>query len=551
MHQAKAALFFAFLWFGCEGRIFQNDRDTPTTAAGGGSAEVTPCTGDLMVGNAPMRRLSHEEYRNSIADIQPSWGTQVATEMASLTQDSESLGFRNGATFLDVKPVLAQQYMDAAEKIAASAVANLKALLPCDAAAGETPCSNQFIRSFGRKIYRRALTDEEAARYAVVYANARTAGYDFKTGVEWIIFSFLQSPGFLYRVEIDPPGSAGIRPLSSQEIASRMSYLLWQSGPDETLLTAAEAGQLASKQEIADQARRMLEAPQARRLVSFFDQWLQWDRLESLQRDPKIFLGLPGNLGPLLRIEAQTFVEKTVFDEDHTLSSLLSGPYSFVNQTLAQHYGLPAVVGASFQRMATPGRGGLMMLGGSLATRDLNSRTSIVHRGVALRTSLMCQVVPAPPPNIPALGPIDASLSQAQRLAEHRKNAACSGCHNAIDPLGQTLEGFDAVGRIRTKDEAGHTVETAGELTNSRDLNLNGPVANGLELMQKFAQSSEVRDCFATQLYRFSMGRKEETADACSQFTMKKSFESSGGNVKELVFSLTQLIDFTHKQVQP
>lgn len=192
-----------------------------------------------------------------------------------------------------------------------------------------------------------------------------------------------------------------------------------------------------------------------------------------------------------------------------------------------------------------------MMLGGTLAARDLNTRTSIVHRGLAIRTTLMCQAIPAPPANIPALGPIDASLSQAQRLEQHRQSPSCSGCHNRIDSLGTPFEGFDAVGRARTVDGAGHVVETTGELTASRDSALNGPVSSPMELMQKLGQSSEVRDCFATQLYRFSSGRKEETADQCSQYTLQKSFEASGGDVKSLLLSLTQVDDFNYRQVQP
>jgi hypothetical protein len=192
-----------------------------------------------------------------------------------------------------------------------------------------------------------------------------------------------------------------------------------------------------------------------------------------------------------------------------------------------------------------------MMLGGTLAVRDLSRRTSIVHRGVALRTLVMCQVIGAPPANVPALGPIDATLSQAQRLAEHRKTASCAACHDNIDSLGTPFEGFDAVGRARTMDEAGHAVETTGELTGSKDVQLNGPVSSGLALMQKLGQSAEVRDCFATQLYRFSSGRKEETGDQCSQYRMRKSFETSGGDVKALLLSLTQLDDFNTRQVQP
>lgn len=535
----------------CEAQIIPPGVTVIGGGGGGSVAEVNPCTAVVAVGTAPMRRLSHDEYKNSLSDLQPSWAGVVATQAAAFPPDSESLGFRNSALFLDVKPVLAGQYLDAAEAIAAQAVTNLPALLPCSPTGNEAPCAEQFIRSFGRKLYRHTLSAEEVARYQTVYGNARTQGYDFKTGIEWVVFAFLNSPGFLYRIELDAPGSSGLRALTGVELASRLSYLLWQSGPDEELLAAGEAGQLATRAEIAAQARRLIDDPKARRLTAFFDQWLKWDGLESITRDSTAFPMLPATLGALMHTEARTFAENTVFDADHKLGSLLTGRYTFVNQTLAQHYGLPGVTGTSFQRVAVTGRGGLMMLGGNLAVRDLNTRTSIVHRGVAVRTLMMCQVVAAPPPNVPALGPIDASLSQAQRLALHRADPGCASCHNNIDSLGTPFEAFDAVGRPRTKDEAGHHIDTAGELVRSRDTALNGPVANAEELMDKLGQSSEVRDCFATHLYRFSMGRQEEAGDACSTYTLKKQFEQSGGDVKELLLSLTQIDDFDHRQVAP
>ena len=451
--------------------------------------------------------------------------------------------------------MLAAQYLDAAEALAAQAVAgnNLNALLPCSPAnaAAEAACAEQFIRSFGRRLYRHTLSGEEVARYVTVYGNARTGGYDFRTGIEWVVFAFLNSPGFLYRVEPDAPGSSGVRSLTGVELASRLSYLLWQSAPDDALLDAAEAGQLATRADLDVQARRMLDDPKARRLVAFFDQWLKWEKLDALIREPTAFPGLPMNLGPMLRSEAHAFAEHAVFDEGGTLGTLLSGQFTYLNQALAQHYGVPGVTGAALQRVSLTGRGGLLTLGGTLATSDLSTRTSIVHRGVAVRTQVMCQIVPAPPPNIPALGPISSNLTQAQRLEMHRTDPGCAGCHNLIDPLGTPFESFDAVGRARTLDEAGNPVDTKGAVTKLKDEPLNGPVADSAELVSRLAQSNEVRDCFATQLYRFSMGRKEEAGDACSTHTMKKRFAESGGDVKGLLLLLTQLDDFDHRQVQP
>lgn len=526
---------------------------TGAGGSGGGDVVVNPCDGPTKVAVEPMRRLSHDEYKNSLSDFQPSWASVVGTQAATLPPDTESLGFRNSASFLAVNATLAQEYMDAAEAIATQAVSNLTTLLPCQPAnaGAEAGCADQFIKAFGRRMYRHTLAADEVARYTKVYSDARTGGYDFKTGIEWVVFAFLNSPGFLYRVELDAVGSSGVRELTPLELASRLSYLMWQSAPDVALLDAAEQGRLSTRADVLREATRMVDDAKARRLVAFFDQWLKWGDLDVIVRDSSKFPSLPAGLGGLMHTEAKMFAEKTVFDSDSKLGSLLTGNYTYVNQTLAQHYGIAGITGTGFQRVATTGRGGLMMLGGNLAARDLNTRTSIVHRGISVRTLFMCQVVAAPPPNVPALGPIDSSLTQAQRLAMHRMDPTCAACHNNIDSLGTPFEGFDAVGRTRTQDEAGHPVDTTGELVRSKDTALNGPVANGVELMGKLGQSGEVRDCFATNLYRFSMGRKENADDACSTYTMKQAFAQSGGDVKQLLVTLTQLNDFDHRQVQP
>jgi hypothetical protein len=184
------------------------------------------------------------------------------------------------------------------------------------------------------------------------------------------------------------------------------------------------------------------------------------------------------------------------------------------------------------------------MLGGVLAVHDRESQTSIVRRGVAMRTTFMCQAVPAPPPNVPALGPVDQTQSQQDRLAQHRQNAACAGCHARIDPLGVPFENIDAVGRDRTTDETGRTVATVGELAGSADSTLDGTVSDGFELVSRLAQGPDLRNCFATQLYRFSTGRKEEVADACSRYQLATRFKASGGDVRDFLVGLTQVDDF-------
>ncbi|HVN42516.1 MAG TPA: DUF1592 domain-containing protein, partial [Steroidobacteraceae bacterium] len=451
--------------------------------------------------------------------------------------------------FLQVSTVLAQQYMDAAEQVSIAAVADLTKLLPCNPTGNEQACADQFITTFGRKMYRRALTPDEVTAYQTVYANARNAGFDFSTGIQWVVFTFLQAPGFLYRAELDSPGDPAIRALKPEELAARLSYLIWQSVPDDALNQAVADGKLATKADLAAQAQRMLDDPKAQRTFDFFAQWLNLDALSNFSRDATVYPNLDPKLPQLFRDEVQHYVQGVVFDGDSKISTLLTANYTFVNSELATHYGLSGVSGTGWQKASwSSRRGGLFMLGGVLGTRDKATRTSIVRRGVLMRTQVMCQVVPAPPPNVPPLGPVDQTISQADRLAQHRTNAACAGCHNMIDPLGSPFEGIDAVGRDRTVDETGHPVITAGAVTNLSD-KLDGPVSDGVDLFGKFAQSDVVPNCFATQLYRFSNGRQEEDADACSRWQLRQRFRDSGGNIKDYLVGLTQTDDFSNRPV--
>lgn len=494
---------------------------------------------------APMRRLSHVEYRYVIEDLFNSPAlARAAAE--GLVNDPVSLGFSNSATLLDVKPVLGQQYLEAAEEVAAASVADLPALgISC----GETPsdpqaCATPFIRSFVRKAYRRTLTAVEEQRYLDGFNALRTA-YDFKTGVEWIVSTALQSPAFLYRPELDDAADPGVRPVRPFELAARLSFFLWHSVPDDALLAAAAEDQLNTPADVEREARRMLADPRAARMLNFFEEWLDVNKLGAYPREATSFSGLPTGLPDLFRNETRAFVKHVVLEGDGRLETLLTADYTFANDTLATHYGLtPAGGGANFVKVALPtGRRGVWMQGGPLTSHDKAHRTSIVNRGLRVRTALLCQNVPAPPDDVPlTLGPIDQTASQRERLAEHRTNANCSGCHSLMDPIGQIFENVDAVGRIRTMDEAGRAVTTDGEITATASTN--ATVADSNELMTKLSVSDDVRHCFATQMFRYVHGREEQTEDACSRKQAFEKFAASGYDVRELAVGIVTSDDF-------
>jgi hypothetical protein len=498
-------------------------------------------------GTAPLRRLSNAEYRNTVGDLfsgVADIGTLVATATREFPAEAESLGFHNSAQFLTVQTLTAQKYMDAAEAIAEKAALN-PLVVGCTPVTGkEMDCAKTFIRDFGARAYRRPITAAEATRYEAQFQTALTS-YGFSTGVEWTIYSVLQSPAFLYRVELGAPSSAAITKPTAAEMASRLSYLFWQSMPDAKLTALANSGGLGTPEQIASQARQMLSDPRADRLFQYFSEWLDLDRLDEFSRDQAVFKTLPQDLPRLYQDETKSFVRALLARPDGNFAELLSAPYTYANQTLATFYGLSGPTGASFERVNDPRRSGVLTQA-FLMAQDKPYRTSIVRRGLKVRTDLLCQQIPAPPNNVQLnLDSADPSLSQRERLEQHRKEASCAGCHNLLDPVGLVFENFDAVGRYRTVDESSKPIVTASELSATRDAN--GPIANVAELGARLAASKEARECYVTESFRFFFGRDVEAADSCSMTKLSSAFESKNLSLSELLVALTQTDAFLYR----
>jgi hypothetical protein len=497
-------------------------------------------------GRAPLRRLSNAEYRNTVTDLfgaVPAVTALVAAATRDFPSEPESLGFRNSADYLVVPSLGAQKYLDAAEQLAETAAAS-PALLTCTGAA-DAKCAATFIRSFGKRAFRRPLTAADAAPYEALYGKAIAAGYDFKTGVEWIVFAMLQSQHFLYRVELGAAASATYAKPTPYEMAGRLSYLYWQSMPDSALFAAADAGQLETPAQIEAQARRLLADPRADRLLEYFDQWLDLDTMPELTRDPKVYPGLDPQLPQLLQQETHAFVSSLLASPTGNLEQLFTAPFTFMNGPLAKHYQVAGPTGSAFQRVELPGRSGILTQGMLLA-HDKATRTSIVRRGLKIRLDLLCQTVPAPPPDVNVeLDAIAGNLTQRQRLEQHRKVASCAACHNLMDPVGVVFEGFDAVGRARTTDETGAPVETASELDLTNDAD--GPVASPAQLGMRLANSDQVRQCYATQAFRFFYGREVEAADTCSMARLLTDFKARSYNLSDLLVALARTDAFLYR----
>lgn len=489
-------------------------------------------------GRAPARRLSNAEYANTLGDLLGD-AELVADAMRDFPNEPESLGFRNGADTLTVNSLMAGRYLKAAERVAETL------RVPCETqgdAFGELRCAEDFIRDFGLRVYRRPLAADEVERYLDLYRRARERD-GFRASMPWVAVALLQSPYFLYRVTL--PGIRGTERVTGFEMASRLSYLLWQSAPDDALLIAASRGELSDRAQVLRQAERMLADAKAARVYEFFEQWLDFDDLSGLDRDPELYPALSPRLAELMRVESRAFVSDLLSRAESNLGDLLTREETFVNRELAEHYALTPVAGDMFRSVPAPGRFGVLTQG-MLAVRDAPTRTSIVRRGLAIRTKLLCDTVPAPPDEVDfTLSGIGADLSQQQRLEQHRSIPACNGCHELMDPLGVVFEGFDAVGRQRERDEYGGEARTRTIVSGTRDLD--GPYDDLKEFAAKMAESSQVRECYMLQHFRFFYGRDATADDLCSQAQLLKQFRDHDFGLVALLRGLTQTDAFLYK----
>jgi mono/diheme cytochrome c family protein len=334
----------------------------------------------------------------------------------------------------------------------------------------ETACATRILSALARRAYRRPVGAADVQALLPFFAEGRTAGGSFDAGIQFALERLLVDPEFLLRVEADPAGArAGASyPLSDVSVASRLSFFLWSSIPDEPLLAAAERHGLRTPAGRQREIRRMLADGRASALVTnFAAQWLHLNNLADVVGDPVYFPDFDDNLVEAFRKETELFVASTI-DEDRSVLDLLRADYTFVNERLARHYGIPAVHGSRFRRVTLPDpakRGGILGHGGLLALTSYPTRTSPVLRGKWLLDTIIGAPPPSPPadvPEFPANTGAGAPRSVRERLEQHRRNPQCASCHASIDPLGFSLDHFDALGAWRAVDETGRPVDASG-----------------------------------------------------------------------------------------
>jgi len=372
----------------------------------------------------------------------------------------------------------------------------------------ELPCAKKIIGALARRAYRRPVSENDLETLLSFYQKGRNEGGTFDLGIEAAIQLILASPEFLFRFEPDPPtlAAGAVYHISDLELASRLSFFLWSTGPDEQLLNLASLGKLKDPAVLDGQVKRMLADPKSKALVdNFADQWLYLRNLKNINPDFETFPDFDDNLRQAMRKETDLFFGN-IIREDHSILDLLNANYTFINERLAHHYGIPNIYGTDFRRVTLTDdrRRGLLGQASILTITSYATRTSPVQRGKWILTNLIGMPPDPPPPNVPELkAHADAGkvTSLRERMEEHRKNPACAGCHKVMDPIGFSLENFDAVGQWRTSDE-GAKIDPAGVMFNGAKID--GPVAVRQILMAKPEIFAGV---FAEKLMTYGLGR--------------------------------------------
>jgi hypothetical protein len=410
-------------------------------------------------------------------------------------------------------------------KAGAEEAASRRRIFTCRPAreADELPCAKKILSALAHRAYRRPVSEFELQDLLASYKEGRKDG-DFEAGIGMGLRRMLMEPAFLFRVERDPPGIASDTPyrITDLELASRLSFFLWSSIPDDQLLAVAERGELRDPAVLQVQVRRMLADPRAMSLVTnFAAEWLSLRVVEGVRPDPIVFPEFDDGLRLAFEHETNLLLENVLLG-DRSVLELLNANYTFVNERLARHYGIPDVYGDQFRRVTvTDGiRGGLLGQGSILTGTSYPNRTSPVVRGKWILETLLGSPPPPPPPDVPALPEAEASgrvLSMRERLSEHRKNPACAGCHARMDPLGFALENFDATGKWRTTESTGPADKTHNPIDASGQL-ADGTKFDGVQGLRQVLQehSGEFVYRMTERLLTYALGRGSDWYDAPS-----------------------------------
>jgi hypothetical protein len=530
------------------GRDYQNLQglaERLSTAGCSSDKPVTTCSDEPVL---PRRlwRLTPSQYDNTVetlVGLSGEWGKSFPT-------DTVVNGFDNPSEELLITPLFADKLQAAAEDIAERA--DLSRILPCAPATGNAACAEDFIAQFGERAFRRQLTAADKTRYQGLFATAP----DFTSGVRLVLTAMLQSPHLIYRRELGLATATNSYTLSDYEIASELSYLIWDDMPDESLFAKARAGALHTPEQVLAEAERLLASPRARPVLQrFLFQWLGIDSLMTVPKDAQTFPELDTAARTSLIGEAERVISQVVFDGSGLLADLITTPNTFLDPKLAAFYGVELPQGAAdssgFRAVQLPRarRQGVLTLGGVMLAHGRSNDSSPVHRGRLVRERFLCQPPPEPPPGINAEPPpLDPSLTARQRYAAHAQNEPCASCHRLMDPIGFAFEHFDGIGRYRESDN-GNPIDVTGEIVSSpsSDAEFEGTE----ELAAILAGSTDVANCFALQWFRYGGGFSDSQGSECAAQKLRQQLGTEDLSVRSLVLGLVRMRFFTARGTVP
>jgi hypothetical protein len=507
----------------------------PAGSSGGGGGSVQPAGGNLAACQAlptrRIRRLARREYANVVSDL---LGTAAGDAVrAALPAEPRVRGFDNQDAFLFVSAPFQEAVADLAATLATKA--DVAALAPC-ATSDTQPCIASFIQSFGGRAYGRELTQDELARAVAVAA----LGESFAVSIRLVIELVLQSPNLLYVTELGaadaPSAPQTLVPLTSEERASQLSFLLAGTRPDVTLRDAAKHGDLGTPAGLRAQAERMLaDQGGVEALTRFITGWLDLGPMSDMPKSAEAFPEFTEAVANAMQAELDAFVAEQLKGGDGTLPSFFTTvPSSALAAPLAVIYGSdlqPSGLNQDHRR-------GVLSLPALLTYHSADAHSGPVERGLLVRRQLLCQDVPPPPPaaleriaNQP-VDESDAAHTTRQKFAAHVDEATCKACHQSFDPIGFGLEDMDGIGRFRTT-EHGLPVDSHGELTGT---DVDGPFEGPAQLSAKLAESKQVAACLAAHFFEFALARPAGADDACLLDAWTRNFLTGGQRIEDLVF---------------
>jgi hypothetical protein len=523
------------------------------TATGTGGSQAIVYTQPSQPGTMVMRRLSAAEYDNTVRDLL--FTTKSASATYPLPTDGSDSEFSNIGSALSLTPDDAERYETAGyglvDELLADATRKAK-IVTCNIDTGGDTCAGSVLKAFARRAWRRPVTDDEAKGLLGPLAVAKQVGATPTQGLRYALASVLLSPYFVFKVERDAnPTSTTPRRLNGHELATRLSYALWGTMPDSMLFAAADADQLGTDDQLAAHVNRMLSDPKAAAIVDeFAGAWLDFEGLENHGVDTKVFPKYEPALATAMKAEVKRFVEEFL-RQDMPITKMMDGGFTFLDGTLATHYGMsppPSTAAGQLARVDLTGgnRIGLLTMGAYLVSTSKDTRTATVLRGQYVYNRLLCGALQFPGIMVPPL-PEDPNLTGRQAAEQHASNPACSGCHMIMDQIGFAFEKFDAIGAYR-ETEAGQAIRTDGQIPDhAGGYKFEGP----LDLSRQVASDPRFVPCVTSKFMTFGIGRQFQPVkpnDKAWVDYLGQQVGMAGGSLRTLIQKVVMSEAFRSRQ---